>query len=101
MNILKAFYLSNVKDFINNLSISDQIKIKGAINALEKGEFQSVYIKHLKGNIKELRVKKYRLIFFIFKQDICFARIFIKKTIKTPIKEIESAEKIYKLFIQK
>lgn len=47
--------------------------------------------------MKELRVKKYRLIFFIHEEIVYFVRIFIKKTDKTPRNEIEMAEKYYKL----
>ena len=101
MNSLKGHFLGDVLDFINNLSLKDQYKIRGAVNALEKCEFQSVYIKQLKGDIKELRVKRYRLIFFIHEHNICFVRIFIKKTNKTSKREIELALKSYKLFINK
>ena len=101
MNLLNAIFLGDVMNFINNLPLTDQSKVIGAATALGKGEFQSVYVKQLRGDIKELRVKRYRLIFFIHGHNICFTRIFIKKTNKTPRKEIELALKSYKLFVNK
>ncbi|MBI4155931.1 MAG: type II toxin-antitoxin system RelE/ParE family toxin [Candidatus Zambryskibacteria bacterium] len=95
-----AVFFDKVKIFINNLPLKDQEKVIGAATALETGDFQSVFVKQLRGEIKELRVKKYRLIFFIHANSICFIRIFIKKSKKTPKNEIDIAEKIYKLFIE-
>ncbi|KKR32278.1 MAG: hypothetical protein UT65_C0004G0009 [Parcubacteria group bacterium GW2011_GWF2_39_8b] len=97
----KTFFFGNVKEFINSLSLKDQEKVIGAATTLGNGEFRSVSVKQLKGELKELRVKRYRLIFFIHTNTICFIRIFIKKSQKTPKNEIELAEKIYKLYTNK
>lgn len=96
---LKIILLNDVEDFILKLLIKDQQKISGAIENLRGGKFELLYLKQLKGDIKELRVKKYRLIFFIYKNTVYFTRVFLKKTNKTPKNEIDFAEKCYKLII--
>lgn len=100
-NKLRAILLRGIEDFIFDLSPNDQNKIFGAIEILRNRKFDSVYIKQIRGNIKELRVRKYRLLFFIYKEIIYFGRIFIKKTNKTPKNEIDTTEKYYKLIINK
>ena len=96
-NTFRIILLKDIEVFISDLSFDDQNKISGAIEALRNKKFDSVYIKQLKGDVKELKVKKYRLLFFIHKETIYFVRIFIKKTNKTPKNEIDMAEKHYKL----
>ena len=96
MNTLEVTILIDVENFILDLPIKDQHKISGAINSLKDGKFECLYIKQLRGSIKELKVKKYRLLFFIKDGDVYFVRIFLKKTNKTPKNEIDIAEKFYK-----
>jgi phage-related protein len=96
-NKLRIILLKDIETFIFSLSLDDQNKISGAIETLKNKRFDSIYIKQLRGNIKELRVKKYRLLFFIQKETVYFVRIFIKTTNKTPRNEIDMAEKNYKL----
>jgi phage-related protein len=98
-NQYKALFINKVKEFINNLSEEDRGKVNCDINAMELNVFDSLYIKTLKKPIKELIIKKYRLLFFIHKKEIWFVGVFIKKTTKTPKKEIENANKIYKEII--
>ena len=93
----KIILLKGIEAFISDLSFSDQDKISGAIESLASKRFDSVYIKQLRGDIKELKVKKYRLIFFIHQETVYFLKIFVKKTNKTPKNEIDIAEKHYKL----
>ncbi|MEK7128706.1 MAG: type II toxin-antitoxin system RelE/ParE family toxin [Patescibacteria group bacterium] len=96
-NEFRIILLRDIETFISYLSPEDQDKISGAIRALRNKKFDSIYIKQLRGDIKELRVKKIRLIFFIHKETVYFVRILIKKTNKTPKNEIDMAEKNYKL----
>lgn len=93
----RIILLKDIETFISNLPSDDQDKISGTIEALKNKRFDSIYIKQLKGDIKELRIKKFRLIFFIHEEIVYFVRIFIKKTNKTPKNEIDMAEKHYKL----
>jgi phage-related protein len=94
---LKVIILETVELFREKLLEQDKAKLNGSITAIRYGNFNTIYIKTLKWNIKELRIKKIRLIFFIKDETVYFVDIFIKKTNKTPKQEIEKAEKIYKL----
>ncbi len=82
--------------FIRSLPISDQIKIESAFTAMRKGHFRIVYTKALRGPIRELIVKDYRVIYFLIEKTIYFVRCFRKTSAKTPKAEIEMAENIYK-----
>ncbi len=66
---------------------------------MRSGDWSSLYIKALKGPLRELIVKQYRIIFFINTNVLYFIRAFQKKTAKTPPHEIEQAEQIYKIFM--
>ena len=93
---LHPVFLDQVKKFIDDLSENDQSKIIGSAQAVARGQFKAVYIKHIRGEIREIRVKRYRLLYFTYNDVIYFPSIFLKKTGKTPKKEIEFAEKFYK-----
>ena len=95
-----ALFFDDVRNFIETLPNDDQGKINATVVTMESGNFESIYIKTLKGPIKELIIKKYRLIFFINQNIIYFIGVFIKKSTKTPKKEIENAKKIYKTIIE-
>lgn len=99
MNKFKVLFINEVKDFINSLPDEDRGKINCDSNAMELGNFDSLYIKTLSTPIKELIIKKYRLIFFIKNNEIWFIGAFIKKTAKTPRNKIETAKKLYKEII--
>lgn len=92
----KIFFLNRVNDFISSLSENDRAKINAARIAMELGSFETLTIKTLKTPIKELIIKKSRLLFFIKDDSIYFVNAFTKKTAKTPKKEIENAYKLYK-----
>lgn len=95
-----ALFFDSVRDFIETLPNNDQGKINATVVAMESGDFESSYIKTLRTPIKELIIKKYRIVFFIHQNTIYFIGAFIKKSAKTPKKEIENAEKIYKIIIK-
>ena len=78
----------------------ERAKILSDIETMKKGDWSSLYVKTLKGPLRELIVKRYRIVFFINENVLYFVRAFQKKTAKTPREEIEQAEQIYKLFIQ-
>lgn len=99
-NEFKINIMDDVLEFIGTLSTKEKNKIYGAINILGNKKFEEVFVKQLIGNLKELKVKRYRLIFFIRRSEIYFIRIFVKKSTKTPKTEIESALKFYKSFVQ-
>jgi len=91
-----------VREFIRDLDIKDRAKIAATIKMMEFGDFQSIEIKTLKGQIKELIVRSYRIVFFIIKNRIIyFVSGFRKKTQKTPKNEIDNAQKILNIFKNK
>ena len=96
-----ALFLDDVKVFIQSLPNEVQGKIKGAVTAMEYGDFKQLYIKTLKTPIKELIFKQYRFTFFTHQNLIYFVTVFIKKTSKTPKSEIKYAEKTYKMLVGK
>ena len=58
-------------------------------------------IKHLDGNLWELRPLAHRIIFFYWKDNkFILLHHFIKKTQKTPLKEIAKAENIRKEYFK-
>lgn len=70
-----------------------------ANNGIKIGE---LYIKHIKDNIWELRPIRDRILFGYFDNNrFILLSIFVKKTQKTPEKEIKNAQKRLKEFIRK
>ena len=49
-----------VTEFVDGLTHTDRAKVTANIKIMEMGGFNSVYIKTLKGAVKELIVKSYR-----------------------------------------
>ncbi|MDO8564436.1 MAG: type II toxin-antitoxin system RelE/ParE family toxin [bacterium] len=86
-----------VIEFLRELPPKDRSKIDATVQVMLGGDLHSPRIKTLRGQIKELIVKEYRVTFFIHGQIIYFIRAFRKKSAKTPRREIEYAEQIYKL----
>ena len=96
-NKYKIIVLDNVELFRKNIPEPDRTKITSAISTIGSGDFESLFIKTIKSPIKELKFKNYRLLFVIKENIVYFIGGFTKKTNKTPKKEIENAENIYKI----
>lgn len=97
---LNFLSFDSVTKFIHSLSADEQLKIGAAIDAMKERNFDSVYVKTLKGPIRELIVKSRRFIFRIESNTIYFLRAFTKKSSKTLKREIKMAERIYKLLLR-
>lgn len=89
-----------VEEFLNRLPPSDRARIVHTVNLLE--EFGLAlgppYVKHLQSKLWELRIrsgrKAYRVIYFAFTgQRFILLHAFLKKTQKTPKKELAIAER--------
>ncbi len=78
------------------MSEIDRAKVTAAITAMKEGNFQLVETKTLRTPIRELKIKKYRFAFFIQKEIIYFIHVFIKQSAKTPKREVDYAEKVYR-----
>ena len=98
---LVKIFRDEVKNFISKLPKESRQKFAIVTEALSDGCFKEVYVKQLKREIKEVKIQNYRLLFFIHEDSIYFIRIFVKKSSKAPKREIELAEKYYKLITQK
>lgn len=96
MKKFEVAFFGEALEFIEQLPETDKAKILASAKIMET-DFDVVYTKLLRTPIRELVVKKYRILFFIKKNTIYFVRGFIKKSQKTPVREIEKAENVYKL----
>lgn len=97
-----------VENFLNSLDIKMRNKILMILNVLqEKGnQLREPYSKHLEDGIFEVRGKigndiSRVLYFFYYNEKIILTNGFIKKTQKTPKKEIDLAKKYRKEYIER
>ena len=96
------------KDFILGLNIKMRAKILGLIDVLEEkgNELREPYSKHLEDGIFEIRGKfgtdiTRVLYFFYYGKKIILTNGFVKKTQKTPGKEIKLAKAYRKDFLER
>lgn len=97
-------YLLNLKQKKDKESRIKLNKIIAYLNMLEKQgkNIGEPYIKHLEDEIWELRPLRDRILFAYWKNNkFIILSIFMKKTQKTPKKEIEKAKKNLKEFIRR
>lgn len=83
--------------YIQSQSNKEQAFIRAHITALGARDFASVRTKQLRGPVRELIVRHHRLSYFHFEANLYVVRGFRKKSAKTPRKEIEYAEEVYKI----
>ena len=89
-----------VEEFLNPLPPDDRARIVHTIKMLEDFGLQlgAPYVKSLQGKLWELRIrsgrKAYRVIYFAFTgRRFILLHAFLKKTQKTPKKELATAER--------
>ena len=94
------------KDFLNSLSVSARAKVVKSIDKLvEYGVLLTEpYTRQVSGKIRELRIKDnqgaIRVLYFTYTgRRFILLHGFIKKTDKTPVQDIELAEKRMNDFI--
>ena len=90
-------FLSSATEYIDSISETDQAIIAAHVACMRLGDFASIRTKQLRGPIRELIVRYYRLTYFEFDSCFYFVRGFRKKTAKAPKSEIDYAEKVYKI----
>lgn len=100
-----------VKEYIQSLFIKDNKdniikrgKIRDYLETLQEYGTRAgeSYVKHLDGDIWELRPLRDRILFFAYiNNTIVLLSYFKKKTQKTPKREIEKAKKYMKDFIER
>ena len=96
IDMIKIQILEDVSFFLNDLSTSDSAKIFAHIESMKLGHTGVIRVKTLRGKIKELIVKQYRIVFFETDGTIYVINAFKKRSNKTPKRFIDTAEKIYK-----
>lgn len=96
-----------VQEYLETLEEKYQAKIVAHIELLRAkgGKLYEPYAKHIKGPLWELRVDFGRIASRIFYflasgQNIVLLHAFMKKTEKTPVREIEIAEQYYYVYLQ-
>lgn len=100
-----------VKDYIISLKLKDTkdsrvklTKIQDYLKVLKTNGTRSglPYVRHLDGDIWELRPLRDRILFFGYDgNDIILLSHFMKTTQKTPPKEIKKAKKLMKDYIER
>lgn len=95
-------------DFINSLPDKTKARVLRIIKLLKEYGvlLKEPYTKQIKGKIRELRIKdaqgNIRVLYFTYTgQRFILLHGFVKKTDKTPSRDIEIAEKRMKDFIQR
>ena len=96
VNTSSLLFLDEASEFIDSIPDKPKAKVLAALKTMETN-FDLVYTKTLRGPIRELIVQKYRIIFFVKEGTIYVVFGFIKKSQKTPLREIKNAERIYKI----
>lgn len=92
-----ALILDDAVAYIETMNEAGQGTAKADIDFMESGEFEAVKTKQLRGKVRELIFGNHRVTYFLLGNYIYFVRGFTKKTAKTPVKEIEYAEKIFEI----
>ena len=93
---------SHPLDYINKLPTKEKAKVLKYIEFLRehKGILDEPYSRHIKDKIRELRVdfarNRFRIFYFLFVgKTIIILHAFSKRTSKTPVSEINLAERNY------
>lgn len=96
------------KDFLLSLNLKMRAKLTSVISILQDNgsELREPYSKHLTDGIFELRAKVGKditrvLFFFYVGKRIVLTNGFIKKTQKTPAKEVEKAKRYREDFLKR
>lgn len=98
--MLNISLFERFREFVDLLSEEDRYKIDGALIALRKRDFESLYIKEISGPIKEVRVGRCRILFCIEYSTVYVFTGFVKKTIRTPQDQKQVAQKLYVLLLK-
>ena len=101
------YYIDNkgrvpVREYIDSLNLKEKAKVLKYIDFLRQndGKLDEPYSRHIEGKTPELRVdfhrNRHRIFYFTFiGRKIILLHAFLKKTAKTPIREINQAKKNY------
>ena len=95
---MDLIYHNGIQPFIQSLQKSSQYKLLRQIDLLEKYGHQlgMPHVRKIDDNLYELRSRgsqEVRILFCFYNQQCYLLHAFIKKTQKTPMKEIQTAIK--------
>jgi len=93
---LRVYILEPAETYIHSLKEAEQGTLLAQIQAIQSGDFASVNTKQLRGKIRELKMGSHRITYFQKRSVLYFIRGFLKKSTKTPAREIDYAENIYR-----
>ena len=84
-----------IMEYINNLSVDEQIDAFSVLESLENGEFDKIYYKRWEGKIYEVYFKKHNRIFYITidKKDVYLLHACKKQKNKTEKNDKKLVEK--------
>lgn len=83
--------------YLKELDPQEQAMVVADIDDMRTGNLTIVRTKQLSGPIRELIVGNHRFTYFRLQNILYFVRGFRKKTVKTPLSEIEYANRVYKI----
>jgi len=83
--------------YLKELPPAQQAMVVADIDDMRTRSLAAVHTKQLSGPIRELIVGHHRFTYFRLRNTLYFVRGFRKKTVKTPLSEIEYAGKVYKV----
>lgn len=99
---------SPVEEFLNSLDLKTRARFLWSMEQLRMRNVQArePLVRHLEGELWELREESrtniYRIVYFFFTgRRIVFLHGFQKKTQKTPGKELETARRRYREFLER
>lgn len=84
-----------IEKFLDSLPSSEKAKIGKLVELFREKGFllNQNHLKKIGKKIWELRPGNVRLLFCVIENEAIIVNAFIKKTVKTPLKEIETAER--------
>ncbi len=98
--MLNISWFERFREFFDSLREEDRNRIESALLAIRERNFELLYIKEISGPIKEVRVGKHRVLFCIEYSNVYVFTGFLKKTMRTPRDQKETAQKLYSLLLQ-
>ena len=104
-----VFYASedgrdSVVNEIDNFGENDSVKVYKAVELLKAYGLAVLenHIKHIDGKIWEIKIDRYRVLYFLHREQYyVLVRAFMKKTQKTPKSEIQIAETRYADYLRR
>jgi len=96
--LFHALFLESVKKYLEKIPDADRGAVAKDIERLVENDTKGIYTKQLKGPVRELIVGDHRITYFRLDNILYFVRGFQKKSTKTPKREIDYADKMFRTF---